>query len=61
MSNIAENVQKLKDKVDEINELMKVLEQDHVDVRISYVESSKTKNISQGISLWRIEQHIDYL
>ena len=61
MNNIAENVQKLKDKVDEINELMKVLEQDHVDVRISYVESSKTKNISQGISLWRIEQHIDYL
>ena len=53
--------QALKEKVNEVNALMKQLGEQGVDVRISYIESSKSKDIAQGISIWRIEQHINFL
>lgn len=58
---IEELVAKLKEAVQNVNALMKELEEMHVDVRISYIESSKSKQIAQGISLWRIEEHNNYL
>jgi 23S rRNA C2498 (ribose-2'-O)-methylase RlmM len=61
MSNVSETVQTLKDKINEVNELMKELDNAGVEVRISYVDSNKSKEITQGISLWRVVQHIDHL
>ncbi len=61
MIDVTETVQQLKDKVADVNELMKQLDEAGVEVRISYVDSSKSKDITQGISLWRIVQHIDHL
>ena len=61
MTDIKETVQALKEKVNEVNALMKQLGEQGVDVRISYIESSKSKDIAQGISIWRIEQHINFL
>lgn len=58
---IEAKVADLKETVEKVNLLMKELEDLNVDVRISYVERSKTKEINQGISIWRIEEHNDYL
>ena len=58
---IEELVTQLKSAVDNVNVVMQLLQELDVDVRISYVERSKAKDISQGISLWRIEEHNDYL
>jgi hypothetical protein len=58
---IEELVSQLKSAVDNVNVIMQLLQELEVDVRISYVERSRAKDISQGISLWRIEEHNDYL
>lgn len=58
---IEQLVTDLKTRVDDVNRLMKELGELNVDVRISYVEQSKSKDIAQGISLWRIEEHNNYL
>jgi len=58
---IEDLVNQLKDHVAEVNRLMEVLEDNNVEVRITYIESSKTKKQKQGISAWRITQHNDYL
>lgn len=58
---IEQLVTDLKTRVDDVNQLMKELGELNVDVRISYVEPSKSKDIAQGISLWRIEEHNNYL
>ena len=54
-------VTQLKNSVAETNRLMEILQNNNVEVRITYVESSTTKNLKQGISIWRITQHNDYL
>ena len=48
-------VDDLKIHVDEVNKLMKELEDLNVKVRIAYIESSTSNDISQGISLWHIQ------
>lgn len=58
---IETKVSELKETVEKVNLLMKELQDLNVDVRISYVEKSITKEIAQGISLWRVEEHNDYL
>ena len=58
---IEAKVSELKETVEKVNLLMKELQDLNVDVRISYVERSVSKEIAQGISLWRIEEHNDYL
>jgi hypothetical protein len=58
---IEELVTQLKSAVDNVNVIMQLLQELNVDVRIGYVERSRAKDISQGISIWRIEEHNDYL
>jgi flagellar hook-associated protein FlgK len=58
---IEQLVADLKTRVDDVNKLMKELDDLNVDVRISYIDRSKSKDITQGISLWRIEEHNNYL
>lgn len=58
---IESQVSALKEAVNQVNVIMLNLQQLNVDVRISYVEKSLTKEVSQSISVWRIEEHNDYL
>lgn len=58
---IEELVTQLRSCVDNVNVIMLLLQELNVDVRISYVEKNLSKDISQGISIWRIEEHNDYL
>jgi len=58
---ITSKVKQLKDLITQVNEQMAELEDLCVDVRITYIESSKSKNIKQGLSIWRIEEHNNYL
>jgi hypothetical protein len=57
--NIKEKVIKLKALVKEVNELMSNLDLLNVDVRIGYIE--RKGDIPQGIHIWRIEEHNNYL
>jgi hypothetical protein len=61
MINVEKKVKSLKEKVDEVNLLMKELDSAGVEVRISYVDPNKEKDIAQGINLWRVTQHINHL
>lgn len=58
---IESQVSALKEAVNQVNVIMLNLQQLNVDVRISYVEKSLTKEVSQGISIWCIEERNDYL
>ena len=58
---IESKVVELKETVDRVNSIMKDLQDLKVDVRISYVEKMSSKDINQGISIWRIEEHNNYL
>jgi hypothetical protein len=58
---IEELVTQLKSAVDNVNVIMQLLQELDVDVRISYIERNRSKDVSQGISIWRIEEHNDYL
>jgi hypothetical protein len=58
---IESQVSALKEAVNQVNVIMDNLQQLNVDVRISYVDKSLTKEVSQGITIWRIEEHNDYL
>jgi hypothetical protein len=51
----------LKDLVDDVNSLMKELQELNVEVRIAYVDKNTDKEISQGISLWKVEERNGYL
>ena len=58
---IEELVTQLKSTVDNVNVIMQLLQELDVDVCISYIERNRSKDVSQGISIWRIEEHNDYL
>lgn len=58
---IESKVSELKETVEKVNLLMKELQDLNVDVRIAYVERSASKEVDQGISIWRIEEHNSYL
>jgi hypothetical protein len=58
---IEELVTQLQSSVDNVNGIMQLLQELNVEVRIAYVDKNTDKNISQGISLWRVEEHNDYL
>lgn len=58
---IESKVADLKETADRLNVLMKELQELNVDVRIAYIEKNISKDIAQGISLWRIEEHNSYL
>jgi hypothetical protein len=58
---IEDLVTQLKHSVAETNRLMEILQDNNVEVRITYVESSTAKKQKQGINIWRITQHNDYL
>ena len=58
---IEELVIQLQSSVASVNEVMQLLQELNVEVRIAYVDKNTDKNISQGISLWRVEEHNDYL
>ena len=51
----------LKALVDQINSLMRELQDLNVEVRIAYVDKNSNKEISQGINLWKVEEHNGYL
>jgi uncharacterized protein YoxC len=56
------NVDKLKTLVDEVNEIMKKLQELNVEVRINYVDKkSGVEPCPQSIALWKVEERNNYL
>jgi hypothetical protein len=51
----------LKETINRVNVMMKELQDLQVDVRISYIEKNASKEIDQGIAIWRIEETNSYL
>lgn len=49
----------LKERVKQINDIISVLHESHVEVRIAYKDSSQGNPAS--IDLWRVIEHNDYL
>lgn len=58
---IAEKVARLRQLELEFNTLMAELEELSVEVRVNYVENKSKENITQGIHIWRIVEHNNYL
>lgn len=58
---IESKVAYLKETINRVNVMMKELQDLHVDVRISYIERNASKEIDQGIAIWRIEETNSYL
>lgn len=58
---IESKVAYLKETINRVNVMMKELQDLHVDVRISYIEKNASKEINQGIAIWRIEETNSYL
>lgn len=58
---IASKVDSLKDLVAKVNEVMLELQDLNVEVRISYIEKNTDKEISQSISLWKVEERNGYI
>ena len=63
--NIQKLVTQLQSSVASVNEIMQLLQEMNVEVKISYVDPKSSdnynKNIKQSINVWRIEEHNDYL
>jgi len=63
--NIQKLVTQLQSSVASVNEIMQLLQDMNVEVKISYVDPKNSENynkdIKQGIAVWRIEEHNDYL
>jgi hypothetical protein len=59
--NIMSKVRQLKDLISQVNGCLSELEDLNVEVRISYIDSNKTNDVKQGLSLWRIIEHNNYL
>ena len=53
--------ERLKKLVAEVNTIMAELDDANVEVKISYVDSKKSDETKQGIKLWRLTRHTDYL
>ncbi len=58
---IEELVTQLRSSVASVNDIMQLLQELNVEVRIAYVDKNTDKNISQGISLWKVEERNGYL
>jgi hypothetical protein len=58
---IKRKIELLKKLVTEVNTIMAELEDADIEVRISYVDSKKSDETKQGIKLWRLTRHTDYL
>ena len=58
---IKRKIERLKKLVTEVNTIMAELEDADIEVRISYIDSKKSSDIKQGINLWRLIRHTDYL
>ena len=58
---IESKVVNLKSLVEQINDIMSELQDINVEVRIAYVDKNTDKDISQGISLWKVEERNGYL
>jgi hypothetical protein len=58
---IEELVTQLQSSVDNVNVIMQLLQELNVEVRIAYVDKNTDKDISQGISLWKVEERNGYL
>jgi hypothetical protein len=58
---ITNKISMIKDSVDLINKLMSELHEKNVEIRISYVDANKDRNVVPGIKLWRATEHVDYL
>jgi len=58
---IEELVTQLQSSVADVNTIMQLLQELNVEVRIAYVERNSAKDISQGISLWKVEERNGYL
>lgn len=58
---IEELVTQLQSSVASVNDIMQLLQELNVEVRIAYVERNSSKDISQGISLWKVEERNGYL
>ena len=63
--NIQKLVTQLQSSVASVNEIMQLLQEMNVEVKISYVDPKSSdnynKDIKQSINVWRIEEHNDYL
>lgn len=63
--NIQKLVTQLQSSVASVNEIMQLLQDMNVEVKISYVDPKSSdnynKDIKQSINVWRIEEHNDYL
>jgi hypothetical protein len=58
---IEELVTQLRSSVASVNDIMQLLQELNVEVRIAYVDKNTDKNISQGITLWKVEERNGYL
>jgi hypothetical protein len=58
---VADKVNQLKTLTENLNTLMAELEELNVEVRFTYVESRPSEGRRQGINLWRVIEHYDYL
>lgn len=58
---IEDLVAQLQSSVDNVNVIMQLLQELNVEVRIAYVDKNTDKDISQGISLWKVEERNGYL
>jgi len=58
---IEDLVAQLQSSVDNVNVIMQLLQELNVEVRIAYVERNSAKDISQGISLWKVEERNGYI
>lgn len=52
-------VDELKANIENVNTLMRMLQENNVEVRIEYRD--KKGDAPQQLNLWRIQQHNDYL
>jgi hypothetical protein len=63
---IEQLVLELQDAINRVNSITEKLQDLNVEVRIAYVDPKSPENmnktdIKQGIKVWRIEEHNDYL
>ena len=61
-SDIQLKIDLIKDHVSKINELMAMLEEKNVEIRIQFKDSTNSgSNTKPHLELWRATEHINYL